>query len=93
MLLRRNNIHHTPYTIGTYNMAKQQSLLEKAKETPIRKSMKRDYTQEDEELTIAWCNGEVTLQQVTNVKGFSSSNKVYIYLAFVCRQIIGNHKK
>ncbi len=68
-------------------MVKQQTLLEKAKNSNPRKSSEKDYSEEEIELVKAWIDGGITLAQLQRVKGFKYNNEAYAFVAFVCRSI------
>ncbi len=68
-------------------MAKN-SLLEKAKEPIENRGRKaREYTNEEEELCMAWLNGEISLSQVARAMDIGVVQNAYTFIALCSRQI------
>lgn len=74
-------------------MAKSdKSLIEKAKDVPIRKFKDFKFTGEELELVQAWLDGEVSLSQMSRVLN-KSFNQVYTFIATGCRELYGKNRK
>lgn len=56
------------------------TLLEKAKEIPVKKCFRYDKaTEQDLDLVIAWLNDEVSVKQICEVMGFKVKTGNYLY--------------
>lgn len=75
-------------------MPKTMSLLEKAKAIPRKNNGRREYTDEDCELAIAWANGEIGMAQVSKAINFKegSQGSIYSYLSSALRLAVQTGK-
>jgi hypothetical protein len=48
---------------------------------------------EEEELCLAWLNGEITITQVQHGLEFKSAGQVYTFLALCARQMFGKSSR
>lgn len=69
------------------------SLLEKARNLPVRASKPRIYTIEEIELVEAWINNEIGISQLAKAAELKSQNAAYPYVAFVCKQMLSKNGK
>lgn len=65
----------------------KQTLLDKAKSIHNGKRVRRNFTAEERELTLAWANNEISQAQVAKVLGMRSSANAYCFLATCLRTI------
>jgi hypothetical protein len=71
-------------------MKKELSLLEKAK---LVKSSKKNYTEQEIELALAWVDGSISLTQIVKVFQLKSVTAGYIFIANCLKYYIKNSKK
>jgi len=74
-------------------MPKKQSLLDKALNGRPSRKGKRAYTAEEKELVLAWVLDEISMSQVARALDQKNTGNIYIFLAFVCKEIIKEKMK
>ncbi len=75
-------------------MSKKPTLLEQAKAAKQPSKLNsREFTIEEEELCMAWLNGEITLTQVQSAMQLKSAAQPYVFLARCARQMFMKSRK
>ncbi len=75
-------------------MSKKPTLLEQAKSMQRELGRKaREYTLEEEDLCMAWLNGEIKISQVQHAMNMKSTGQPYVFLAMCARQLFMKARK
>ena len=79
----------SPIFCPIHNDKNNHSLLQKAKSIKTGKQHKFTYTQQMEEVTLAWVNDELTLSQIAKALGLDNTGyRTYAKLALTLKEFI-----
>jgi len=67
---------------------KQASLVNRAKEIRYKTKYGRVVTQDEVDLALAWCRGEISVTAVSEVMDLQKGTNTYLFLAMVLREFV-----